>query len=117
MYRGAFCGKGAGGHTPAGRGARAPAVLYLVYVLPIVFMRSSNNIRHGDIAAAISVAWQLTPAEARSVAALAAGRSPREIAIEHDISVHTVRTQLKRAMCKAGVHTQSALVALVYTGS
>lgn len=47
--------------------------------------------------------------------ALALGRNPREIAVVHAVSVHTVRTQLKRAMSKAGVHTQSALVASVYS--
>jgi DNA-binding CsgD family transcriptional regulator len=60
-------------------------------------------------------AWQLTPAEARSVSALTKGRSPREIAAVHAISVHTVRTQLKRAMFKAGVHSQAALVASAYS--
>jgi len=78
-------------------------------------MRSSLNSRCGEIAATVRRVWQLTPAEARSVTALAVGRSPREIAVAHHISVHTVRTQLKRAMSKAGVHTQSALVASVYS--
>jgi DNA-binding CsgD family transcriptional regulator len=31
------------------------------------------------------------------------------------LSVHTVRTHLKRAMVKAGVHSQAALVARVYS--
>lgn len=78
-------------------------------------MRSSTSSRRLDIRPAIPRAWRLTPAEARSVSALAAGLSPHEIAAAHDISVHTVRTQLKRAMRKGGVHTQSALVASVYT--
>ena len=60
-------------------------------------------------------AWRLTPAEVRSVSALALGQSPRDIAARSAISVHTVRTQLKRAMAKAGVHSQSALVASVYS--
>jgi DNA-binding CsgD family transcriptional regulator len=45
---------------------------------------------------------------------LTLGRTPHEIAADHAISVHTVRSQLKRAMHKAGVHTQSALVASAY---
>jgi DNA-binding CsgD family transcriptional regulator len=59
-------------------------------------------------------AWKLTPAEARSVSALTLGRSPNQIALEHAISIHTVRSQLKRAMVKARVHSQSALVAFAY---
>jgi DNA-binding CsgD family transcriptional regulator len=38
-----------------------------------------------------------------------------EIATELGLSVHTIRTQLKRAMAKADVHTQAALVATVYS--
>jgi DNA-binding CsgD family transcriptional regulator len=63
---------------------------------------------------ALQRAWRLTPAEARSVSALALGRAPHEIAADCAISVHTVRSQLKRAMHKAGVHSQSALVASAY---
>jgi DNA-binding CsgD family transcriptional regulator len=59
-------------------------------------------------------AWKLTPAEARSVSALTLGHSPDQIAQEHAISIHTVRSQLKRAMSKARVHSQSALVASAY---
>jgi DNA-binding CsgD family transcriptional regulator len=59
-------------------------------------------------------AWKLTPAEARSVSALTRGRSTAEIAIDRAVSVHTVRSQLKRAMSKAKVHSQSALVASAY---
>jgi DNA-binding CsgD family transcriptional regulator len=77
-------------------------------------MRSSTSSGR-EITLTIPRAWGLTPAEARSVSALAAGLSPHQIAVAHDISVHTVRTQLKRAMRKGGVHTQSALVASVYT--
>jgi DNA-binding CsgD family transcriptional regulator len=63
---------------------------------------------------ALRHAWKLTPAEARSVSALTLGRSPVQIALEHAISIHTVRSQLKRAMSKARVHSQSALVASAY---
>jgi DNA-binding CsgD family transcriptional regulator len=60
-------------------------------------------------------AWNLTPAEARSASGLALGQSARDIALAHALSIHTVRTQLKRAMFKAGVHSQSALVASAYS--
>lgn len=67
------------------------------------------------LVAAVKKEWCLTPAEARSVSALATGRSTQQIATDYAISIHTVRTQLKRAMVKAGAHSQSALVASVYT--
>ena len=77
-------------------------------------MQGSPRYRYQKISQSIQRAWQLTPAEARSASALALGRSPREIAMVRAVSIHTVRTQLKRAMSKAGVHSQAALVASVY---
>jgi len=59
--------------------------------------------------------WRLTPAEARIVACLASGAGSKEIALLHNVSIHTVRTHLKRAMSKAGVHTQAALIAKLFT--
>jgi DNA-binding CsgD family transcriptional regulator len=67
------------------------------------------------VEARVIVRWTLTPAEARAVDGLAAGLRPADIATEYGVSVHTIRTQLKRAMAKAGVHTQAALVARVYS--
>jgi DNA-binding CsgD family transcriptional regulator len=78
-------------------------------------MQSSARSRCARISRAIQRAWQLTPAEARSASALALDCTPREIASAHDVSIHTVRTQLKRAMAKAGVHSQTALVVSVYS--
>lgn len=54
--------------------------------------------------------WQLTPSEARVVTHLAAGRSVTEIARVLGVGRETVRTLLKRAMAKAGVHRQVELV-------
>jgi DNA-binding CsgD family transcriptional regulator len=59
--------------------------------------------------------WKLTKAEARVVERLAQGRRTMEIATDLGLSVHTIRTQLKRAMAKTGVHTQAALVAMFYS--
>jgi DNA-binding CsgD family transcriptional regulator len=58
--------------------------------------------------------WALTPSEARVVRLLASARTTGEIARTLGLSVHTVRTHMKRAMSKADVHTQAALVARVY---
>lgn len=59
--------------------------------------------------------WALTSAEARVVQSLAMGLRPSEIAASLGLSVHTIRTQLKRAMVKAAVHSQAALVAHLYS--
>ena len=61
--------------------------------------------------------WSLTAAETQIVRALAAGRKPGEIAAARGVSVHTIRTHLKRAMAKARVHSQIALVARVLSAS
>jgi len=58
--------------------------------------------------------WALTASEARVVRLLAAARTTGEIARSLGLSIHTVRTHVKRAMSKADVHTQAALVARVY---
>lgn len=59
--------------------------------------------------------WALTAAEARVVRRLIEGLSPSEIAAALGLSVHTIRTHLKRAMVKAAVHSQAALVAGAYS--
>jgi DNA-binding CsgD family transcriptional regulator len=58
--------------------------------------------------------WSLTPGESRVVHELASGRTTAQIARELGLSVHTIRTHLKRAMVKADVHSQVALVASVH---
>jgi DNA-binding CsgD family transcriptional regulator len=58
--------------------------------------------------------WRLTPAETRAVRGLVSGQKPLEIAGSQAVSVHTIRTHLKRAMVKAGVHSQAALVSRVF---
>jgi DNA-binding CsgD family transcriptional regulator len=57
----------------------------------------------------------LTPAEWRAVYGLTRGLPPDGIAASLGVSVHTIRTQLKRAMAKAGVRTQAALVAWAFS--
>jgi DNA-binding CsgD family transcriptional regulator len=59
--------------------------------------------------------WALTSAEVRVVQSLMTGLRPFEIAASLGLSVHTIRTHLKRAMFKAGVHSQAALVTRVYS--
>jgi DNA-binding CsgD family transcriptional regulator len=59
--------------------------------------------------------WALSAAEVRVVQSLASGLRPSEIGDSLGLSVHTIRTHLKRAMVKAGVHSQTALVVRVYS--
>jgi len=55
--------------------------------------------------------WRSSPAERRAVQDLVDGVRTSGIAVPLQLSVHDIRTQLKRAMAKAGVHAQTALVA------
>ena len=77
-------------------------------------MRRRATLHRDAVAGRVIALWTLTPAEARAVDGLVAGLRPADIATMNGLSVHTIRTQLKRAMAKAGVHTQAALVARVY---
>ncbi|MBD9662460.1 helix-turn-helix transcriptional regulator [Variovorax sp. VRV01] len=55
-------------------------------------------------------AFGVTPAEARVLAALAAGQSPKQHAGAQGVSVHTVRSQLGSLMAKMGCTRQVDLV-------
>jgi DNA-binding CsgD family transcriptional regulator len=57
--------------------------------------------------------FDLTPAEARLSAALAAGQSLKESAIAANVTVKTCRTYLDRIFAKTRTHQQSELVALL----
>jgi DNA-binding CsgD family transcriptional regulator len=58
----------------------------------------------------------LSRAEARVVAALAAGLPLRAIAEQRQLSIHTVRDHVKRALSKTGLRSQAALIRAVLTG-
>jgi DNA-binding CsgD family transcriptional regulator len=53
----------------------------------------------------------LSPAERRIVEQLAGGKTPKQIAFEAGVSLHTVRTQIKHAKRKTGARTIEELVA------
>ena len=55
----------------------------------------------------------LTPAEWRVAAALYEGASLNELAAASDVSINTVRAQLRSVYAKTGVHRQSELVRLM----
>jgi DNA-binding CsgD family transcriptional regulator len=59
----------------------------------------------------------LTPAKARLAAALADGQSLEQFAEARRLSLHTVRTLLKRVMRKTASNRQGELIALVLRSS
>jgi DNA-binding CsgD family transcriptional regulator/PAS domain-containing protein len=61
----------------------------------------------------LSAAFNFTPAEARMAARLATGLSVAEIAIELQVSIATIRTQLSSAFDKTGTKRQADLVRLL----
>ncbi|MBV6659057.1 MAG: hypothetical protein KI785_14935 [Devosiaceae bacterium] len=62
---------------------------------------------------AIALRHGLSEAESDIAVMMTQGLSLREIADNRDVSVHTVRVQLKAAMRKFGVHRQAELVARI----
>jgi DNA-binding CsgD family transcriptional regulator len=66
-----------------------------------------------EATAALREAVGLTGREADVAALIAAGLSPREAALRLGIGEQTVRTHLKLALAKCGVHSQLELAALV----
>lgn len=64
----------------------------------------------------VSVGYGLTPAEARLAVLLAGGASLQEAAEQLQISIHTVRCQVKSVFSKTGARRQSELVTLLLQG-
>lgn len=63
-----------------------------------------------DPGALLRSQFGLTQGEAVISLALSEGKSPAEIAEDRDVSIHTVRNQIKSAMGKLGVRRQAELV-------
>lgn len=61
----------------------------------------------------VSRLFNLTHTEERILAQLAGGADVREAAARHQVSIHTVRNQLKSILHKTGRHSQAQLLALV----
>lgn len=61
----------------------------------------------------VRAAFDLSPAEARLVSALAAGSAPADIANAGRVSVKTVRNQLTSVFAKTGTSTQAELLTMV----
>jgi len=65
----------------------------------------------------LAVLYEITPAEARLAAMLAACQSVEQAAESLGITVQTARSQLKAVFAKTGVHSQSELLMLLATGT
>lgn len=80
-----------------------------------VFVSRPNDTA-GAFSDALRSVYQLTPAECRLTEALVNGLSPKEYGEQASVSINTVRTQIKSAAAKVGVHRQVDLVRTVLLG-
>ena len=78
----------------------------------ILVLRDLETIRR-PAPAVLSELFSLTPAETRIASMIAAGLSPDEISGQLQISVQTVRNQIKAVFAKTGTHRQSELAVLI----
>ena len=107
----------------AQEGDRPPLIVHLSPVRGAahdVFARASTilvvtPVVLGDApsAAVVQGLFDLTPAEARLAALIAAGSRPRDAAATLGVTEETARTTLKRVMAKTGLHRQAELVGLL----
>lgn len=107
----------------AQQGDRPPLIVHLSPVRGAahdVFSRASmilvvTPVVLGDAPSATVVQglFDLTPAEARLAALIAAGSRPRDAAAMLGVTEETARTTLKRVMAKTGLHRQAELVGLL----
>jgi DNA-binding CsgD family transcriptional regulator len=67
-----------------------------------------------QLALTVPAEWGLTPAEERVVTMIASGKTIDDVGKSLDVGRETVRTHVKRAMSKAGVHRQTELLTLLY---
>ncbi|WP_332690394.1 helix-turn-helix transcriptional regulator [Bosea sp. (in: a-proteobacteria)] len=107
----------------AQQGERPPLIVHLSPVRGAahdVFARASTilvvtPVVLGDTpsAAVVQGLFDLTPAEAKLAALIAAGSRPRDAAATLGVTEETARTTLKRVMAKTGLHRQAELVGLL----
>ncbi|MEQ9641768.1 MAG: CHASE4 domain-containing protein [Alphaproteobacteria bacterium] len=82
--------------------------------LAAVFVRDPEH-RWEVPAKVLHELYELTPAESRVAIELVNGSSPKEVARTFNVSVNTVRNQIKQTYRKTGTSRQSQLVALMLT--
>lgn len=80
-----------------------------------IFLSDTGNLV-GSLSCSLRGMYGLTGAEARLTEALVNGMTAQEYADTRELSMHTVRTQIKTATAKVGATRQSDLVRIVLTG-
>jgi DNA-binding CsgD family transcriptional regulator len=76
----------------------------------VMVLEPGNNMSALQLQGAL---YDLSPAELRIAAALLAGKSPEDYALEAGVTMNTVRTQLKKLFIKTDTRRQSELVAVL----
>ncbi|MBD9373906.1 hypothetical protein IB238_14860 [Rhizobium sp. ARZ01] len=71
---------------------------------------ASLSTAKGDLSELLSTLYDLTASETRVAKNLCLGESIRSISERYDVSVETVRTQVKRVLSKTGMSRQSELI-------
>ena len=82
--------------------------------MAVVFLRDPEH-RWEVPAQVLQELYDLTPAESRVAIELVNGSSPKEVARTFNVSVNTVRNQIKQTYRKTGTSRQAQLVALMLT--
>lgn len=77
--------------------------------LVMVMFHDPDDRPHPD-AFMLAAMYDLTPAEARVASALCVGDAPSDIAERHNLSIHTVRSQVKAVLEKTDCSRQAELV-------
>lgn len=75
-----------------------------------MLIRVSLPVEHDQLLTSLQDRFALTAAESKVAVIAAEGHTPMEVARRLGLSVHTVRSHLKRIFVKAGVHSQVGLV-------
>lgn len=107
----------------SGRGEQPPLIVHLTPIRGAahdIFARAASILvitpvvlREVPTADVVQGLFDLTPAEAKLAALIAAGHRPREAAAALGVMEETARTTLKQVMAKTGLHRQADLVGLL----
>lgn len=85
-----------------------------VYAFPLLdgmaIVLSGPQFPRVPLGAGLRALYALTPAESRIAAALAADKTPKEIAVDFGVGLSTVRTHLRVIQSKVGANSQTDLV-------
>lgn len=92
---------------------RTPFGVFMNKAVSAVMLAVRPDASSATFLAQIQKKLGLSPAEAATVLKLADGRTPAEIAEERQVSVFTVRNQIKASLSKTGCRRQADLVRMI----